>query len=102
MKTFKEWLENKSSKINENHQEILQDSDVNKDLDLKALTKLEKSLTAHSLEIESTEWQNLYKTFLDYVANPALHENARNLGKLLSNAATTGDMDCLKSIQESK
>lgn len=98
MKTFKEWLENKSSKINENHQEILQDSDVNKDLDLKALTKLEKSLTAHSLEVESTEWQDLYKTFMDYVANPAMHEEARNLGNLLSSAATTGDMDILKSV----
>lgn len=98
MKTFKEWLENKNTKINENNEGILQDSDVNKELDLKALTKLEKSLTAHSLEVENVEWQDLYKTFIDYVANPAMHEEARNLGNLLSNAATTGDMDQLKSL----
>lgn len=98
MKTFREWLESKNTKINETHEEILQDYDVNKELGLKALTKLEKSLTAHSLEVESTEWQDLYKTFMDYVANPAMHEEARNLGNLLSNAATTGDMDILKSV----
>ena len=98
MKTFKEWLENKNTKIDENNEGILQDSDVNKKLDLKALTKLEKSLTAHSLEVENVEWQDLYKTFIDYVANPAMHEEARNLGNLLSNAATTGDMDQLKSL----
>lgn len=98
MKTFREWLESKNTKINETHEEILQDNDVNKELGLKALTKLEKSLTAHSLEVESTEWQDLYKTFMDYVANPAMHEEARNLGNLLSSAATTGDMDILKSV----
>lgn len=100
MKTFKEWLENKNTKINEGNEGILQDNDVNKELDLKALTKLEKSLTAHSLEVENIEWQDLYKTFIDYVANPAMHEEARNLGNLLSNAATTGDMDQLKSVEE--
>lgn len=98
MKTFREWLGSKNTKINETHEEILQDNDVNKELGLKALTKLEKSLTAHSLEVESTEWQDLYKTFMDYVANPAMHEEARNLGNLLSSAATTGDMDILKSV----
>lgn len=97
MKTFREWLGSKNIKVNENFEGILQDTDLNKDLDLKALTKLEKSLTAHSLEVESTEWQNLYKTFMDYVADPAMHEQARTIGNLLSNAATTGDMDILKS-----
>lgn len=101
MKTFKAWLENKNFKISESiesYQSILKDADINKELDYKSLTKLQKSLSAHSLEIENTTWQNLFKTFTNYIADPAMHEDARNIGNLLSSAATTGDMDILKSV----
>ena len=68
MKTFQEWLNKKDNVINESDDQILQDVDINKELDLKSLIKLEKSLNSHSYEIDDNNWQSLYKVFKDCFA----------------------------------
>ena len=100
MKTFQEWLNKKDNVINESDDQILQDIDINKELDLKSLIKLEKSLNSHSYEIDDNNWQSLYKVFKDYFGKEDHHEQARYIGNALNNAATTGDMDSLNALQE--